>query len=150
MRRIIGTMTLGTFALMFSGCCGPNDPNCRNVGSIGPSTGEIVAAAVGVVAVIGFGTAAIIEVEHSHHNIKGCIFNSSDGLEIEDAGTHKRFMLAGTTTDLKEGTLVRIHGSRAKKQKGSTTIQAFVVQDLKKTYGPCTVTPPSAKAVSKP
>ena len=149
MRHIIGTISLGTFALMFSGCCGPNDPNCRNV-SIGPSTGEIVAATIGVIAVIGVGTAVIIEVEHSHHNIKGCIFNSSDGLEIEDAGTHKRFMLAGTTSDLKEGTLVRIHGSRAKKQKDSTTVQAFVVQNLKKTYGPCTVTPSPANAVSKP
>jgi hypothetical protein len=140
MRRIIGSVSLGSIALMFTGCCGPNDPNCRNV-SIGPSTGEIVAVAVGIVAAVGVTTAVVIEVEHSHHNIKGCIFNSPDGLEIQDAGTHKKFMLTGATLGLKEGNLVRIHGSRAKKQKESKTDQVFVVQSLKKTYGACTVTP---------
>jgi hypothetical protein len=148
MRRIIGTVSLSTFALIFSGCCG-NAP-CSNTGSIGPSSGEIIAATIGVVAVIGGGTAVIIEVEHTHHNIKGCILNSPDGLEIEDAGTHKRWALTGTTSGLKEGTLVRIHGSRAKKQKGSTTVPAFVVQNLKKTYGACPVTSPSVKSVSNP
>jgi hypothetical protein len=133
-------VSLGSIALMFTGCCGPNDPNCRNV-SIGPSTGEIVAVAVGIVAAVGVTTAVVIEVEHSHHNIKGCIFNSPDGLEIQDAGTHKKFMLTGATLGLKEGNLVRIHGSRAKKQKESKTDQVFVVQSLKKTYGACTVTP---------
>ena len=146
MRRIIGSVSLGTITLMFTGCCGPNDPNCH-VSSIGPSTGEIVAAAVGVVAAVGITTAVIIEVEHSHHNIKGCIFNSSDGLQIEDAGTHKKFILTGATSDLKEGNLVRIHGQRAKRQKDSKTDQVFVVQNLKKTYGACTVTPPTAKAM---
>ena len=146
MRRIIGSVSLGSIALMFTGCCTTNDPNCKNV-SFGPSTGEIVAATVGVVAAVGVTTAVVIEVEHSHHNIKGCIFKSPDGLEIQDAGTHKKFVLTGATSDLKDGNLVRIHGSRAKKQKESKTDQVFVVQSLKKTYGACTVTPSTAKAM---
>src|SRR5215469_12776803 len=142
MHSIARTISVATFSLLLSGCCGPNDPNCRNF-NIGPSEGEIIAATVGIVAAVGVTTAVVIEVEHSHHNIKGCIFNSPDGLEIEDAGTHKKFMLTGTTSELKEGTLVRIHGSRAKKQGGSKNEQVFVVQSLKKTYGACPVTPPT-------
>jgi len=149
MRRIIAIISSGIFTFMFTGCCGSNDPNCRSTGSIGPSNGEVIAAAVGVVAAVGVTTAVVIEVEHSHHNIKGCTFNSPDGLEIEDAGTHKKFMLTGATSNLREGNLVRIHGSLAKKQKDSATNRVFVVQNVKKTYGACTVTPPTAKTLAK-
>jgi hypothetical protein len=129
---------------MLTGCCGPSDPNCRNV-SFGPSEGEIIAATVGIVAAVGVTTAVIIDVEHSHHNIKGCIFSDPDGLQIQDAGTHKEFILTGATSELKEGNLVRIHGSRAKKQGGNKTEQVFVVQSLKKSYGACSLIPPDTK-----
>src|SRR5215469_17914387 len=148
MHSIARTISVATFSLLLSGCCGPNDPNCRNF-NIGPSEGEIIAATVGIVAAVGVTTAVVIEVEHSHHNIKGCTFNSPDGLEIEDAGTHKKFMLTGATSNLREGNLVRIHGSLAKKQKDSATNRVFVVQNVKKTYGACTVTPPTAKTLAK-
>jgi len=141
MRRVAGTLTAA--ALLLTGCCGTNS-NCR----IGPSTGEVVAATVGVLAAAAVTTTVIVKVERSHHNIKGCLLNTPDGLSIQDAGNHKTYTLSGATTNLTEGTLVRVHGSRAKQKKGSQTSPAFVVQSLKKSYGPCAVTstPPKATA----
>ena len=135
------SISLSTLALVLTGCCAPNAPNCQNE-SIGPSEGEVVGAIVGVVAVVGVATAVIITADHTHHNIKGCILTTPAGLEIADANTRKRFLLSGATSDLKDGSLVRIHGSREKKPHGSASDQGFVVQSLTKNYGACTMSPP--------
>jgi hypothetical protein len=134
-------ISLGALALVLTGCCAPNAPSCQNE-SIGPSEGEVVGVIVGVVAAAGVATAVLINVEHTHHNVKGCISTTPAGLEITDAKTRQRFLLSGATADLKGGSLVRIHGSRAKKPHGSTSDQGFVVQSLNKNYGACTMSPP--------
>src|ERR1035441_5429626 len=51
---------------------------------IGPSTGEIVGAAVGVAAVVTIGTVALVEVHNSHHTIKGCVLAGPGGLQVQN------------------------------------------------------------------
>lgn len=134
-------------AAFCSGCCSGTNP-CQDT-RIGPSTGEVVAAAVGIVAVVGIGTAVLVHVERTHHYVKGCLFNGPSGLEIQDSGSKKNYIVAGSTPDLKVGDMVRLHGAREKKVKGSPDDPKFVVQKLQKSYGTCTIAPAAPQAPSR-
>ena len=103
---------------------------------IGPSGGQITAAAIGVGAVV-VGTVVLIEVHHSHHTVKGCVFSDQNGLQVQTQGDVKTYTLAGETANIKVGDLVRFHGTRLKKVKGSAGNQTFTVEKISRDYGPC-------------
>jgi hypothetical protein len=105
-------------------------------GSLGPSGGQITAAAIGVGAVV-VGTVVLIEVHHSHHTVKGCVFSDQNGLQVQTQDDMKTYALAGDTANIKVGDLVRFHGTKAKKVKGSTGDQTFTVEKISRDYGPC-------------
>ena len=116
-----------------TGCT--NGLNNKNF-SFGPSGGQITAAAIGVGAVV-VATVVIIEVHHSHHTLKGCVFSDQNGLQAQSQGDMKTYALAGETASIKVGELIRFHGTKVKQVKGSAGNQTFTVEKVSRDYGPC-------------
>jgi len=120
-------------------CCGQNGSSAGCTPPqpvhVGPSGGEIAAVAIGVGAAA---TAVIlVSVNHAHHNLKGCLFNTPDGVHLR-TDELKDYSLAGSTNNLAVGNKVHLKGDREKRQKGASE-QVFLVKELKKNYGPCSV-----------
>jgi hypothetical protein len=128
-------------ALLLSGATSTQSCNTtpQSVGGIGPSKGEIIGAAVGVVAVVVIGTVVLVEVHNSHHTIKGCVLAGPGGLQVQDMSNTHIYNVSGVTTGVKVGDVVRLHGDKQKKVKGDPS-QGFVIQKINKDYGACTVT----------
>ena len=149
MFRRAGITPVATFAVCLStltlGCVpGPT----QSIGSIGPSKGEIVAAAVGVVAGVAVITTVVVVEVHNHHTVKGCLINGPNGMQIQESNDAKTtYALEHAPAELKVGDLVRLHGDRGPKvERGG--IRSFKVTEIKKTYGACpavaSVKPPTA------
>ena len=120
-------------ALLCSGSTAPT--SCQgNTGSVGPSAGEVIGAAVGVGGVIA--TVTFVAVEHSRHTLKGCIFAGSNGLLLKTSQSTV-YAIEGDVKSIKAGEKVRFHGSRVKKTKDTSGNQVFLVQEVRKDYGPC-------------
>jgi hypothetical protein len=130
-------------AVLLSGATAPQGCNQQSFGNIGPSTGEIVGAAVGVVAVVVIGTVVLVEVHNSHHIVKGCVLAGPSGLQVQDMNNTHLYNVTGVTTGVKIGDVVRLHGNKQKKVKGEPD-QGFVIQKIDKDYGACKVTPAPA------
>jgi hypothetical protein len=125
--------------------CGFSQPaQCNSSGRIGPSTGEVVAAGVGIGAVIAVVVAVPIVISHKHHTAQGCVMTGRNGLEVQQEDNSKPLSLVGDAPGLKVGELVKLHGTKQKKQEGVN--QAFVVEKVTKDYGPCRM--PSATPVA--
>jgi hypothetical protein len=107
-------------------------------GSIGPSNGEVVGAAVGIAAVIAVAIIVPVEISHSHHTLKGCVFAGPNGIELQTSD-NKTYSLEGDAASIKAGDMIKFHGSKVKKTKDTTGDQVFQVQKLTKDYGPCKV-----------
>jgi hypothetical protein len=75
--------------------------------------------------------------------LKGCVFNGSNGPELQTSDA-KTFALAGDAAGIKVGDRVKLHGSKAKKIKDSTGPAVFKVEKLDRDYGPCPVPPARA------
>jgi hypothetical protein len=135
---------MGTVALASLVCCATiGNTGCTNNlknddFKFGPSGAQVTAAAIGVGAVV-VGTVVLIHVHHSHHTLKGCVSNGTNGLEAQTQDNMKTYSLTGETANIKVGDLVRFHGSRGKKVKGSAGNQTFAVEKISKDYGPCSV-----------
>jgi hypothetical protein len=132
---IIATTALSSF--IFCGAA-TTTQGCNNQ-RIGPSEGEVVAAGVGVVAVVAVGTVVLIEVHNSHHTIKGCVTAGPTGIQVQNEGDKKVYTVTGVTQNVKVGDRIKVHGDKEKMAKGSTAEQIFVVQKLNKNYGVCQV-----------
>ena len=135
-RGIICCVVLFSFLL-----CGATSPNGCNsspaTGSIGPSKGEIIGASVGIVAVVVVGTVVLVEVNRSHHNLKGCVTAGPDGLTLHTEGNGKTYALTGVPANVKVGDVIKVHGSKSKGQKDSAGDQDFAVEEMSRDYGPC-------------
>ena len=129
-RGIAAFVALG--ALLCSGATSPNA--CQ--GSFGPTTGQVVGVAVGAGAVIA--AVVLVEVNHSHHTLKGCVLSGPNGLELQTSEP-KTYALDGDAATIKPGDRVKLHGSRVKKTKDQSGSQVFKVEKLSKDYGPCKV-----------
>ncbi len=105
-------------------------------GQIGPSGGEVAAAAVGIGAVVAVGT--LLAVNHSHHVMSGCIVSGPQGLGLQ-ASDSKTYALEGDVANLKVGNRVKMHGSKVKPAKGVSGPDVFKVEKLNKDYGTCHV-----------
>ena len=148
-KRPIFSLTI-VLSVLF--CCGQSATSCNNTSQpthIGPSGAEVAGAVVGVAAVATTAV-VLVSVNHSHHNLKGCVFSGPNGLQLRTQDM-KDYALTGSTTNLAVGNSVHLHGDRQKHEKG--TEQIFLVKELKKSYGPCSVllaSTPSAGAAQKP
>lgn len=131
--RSLNALTLTLSALL---CCGADSSSCNTSQErIGPSGAEVGAAIAGVAVVI-VGAVVLVEVNHSHHTLKGCVLSGPTGLELR-TDDQKTYALSGTTANLKAGDQVRLHGSRVKHSKAIPGDPAFLVETMKKDYGPC-------------
>jgi len=133
-RGIICFLALSSFLL-----CGATSPTSCNSSQqqIGPSEGEVVGAAVGIVAVVVVGTVVLVEVNKSHHNLKGCVTAGPDGLTLHTEGNGKTYALTGVPANVKVGDVIKVHGSKSKGQKDSAGDQDFAVEEMSRDYGPC-------------
>lgn len=121
-----------------TGCTTAFGPVQSSSGSLGPTGAQITAAAIGVGAV-AVTTVVLIHVHHSHHTLKGCVSSGQNGLQVQAQGDPQTFALAGNTADIKDGDLVRFHGKKEKKVKGSSGNRTFTVERISRDYGPCKV-----------
>ena len=132
---VISAVALSSFLLC--GATAPTSCTPAPSGNIGPSKGEVVGAAVGIVAVLVVGTVVIVEVNKSHHRLKGCVTAGPNGLELHDARNQKVYALTGITANVKVGDVIQVHGSKQKGQKDSTGAQDFKVEKMSRDFGPC-------------
>jgi hypothetical protein len=138
-RRQAGIVSLAAVSIFL--LCGDTAPASCNQTQIGPSKGEVIGVGVAAVAVVAIGTVTLVHIHNSHHTIKGCVVAGPTGVEIRTSGEGpKTYKLAGDT-NVKVGDLVKVHGDKVKKVKGSTDDETFTVEKLNKDYGPCKVTP---------
>lgn len=119
-----------------TGCTnGLNDKNF----SFGPTRGQITAAAVGIGAAAAVTVVVIVEVHRSHHTVKGCVSSGPNGFQVQTQDDLKTYALAGDTANITVGDLVRFHGTKVKKVKGSAGDRTFTVEKISRDYGPCKV-----------
>ena len=139
-RRQAGILSLAAVSIFL--LCGDTAPaSCnKSQSQIGPSAGEVYGVGIAAVAVVVIGTVTLVHVHNSHHTIKGCVVAGSNGIEIRTSGdAPKTYKLAGDT-NVKVGDMVKVHGDKVKKVKGSIDDETFTVEKLNKDYGPCKVT----------
>jgi hypothetical protein len=106
-------------------------------GSIGPSTGEIVGALVGIAAVgAGIGIGIYFVVKHNH-SVTGCARSTADGLTLTTEPDEHTYSLIGEVAGIKPGNRVRVSGKKGK-EKSSGTPQ-FLVEKVSKDFGACSV-----------
>ena len=149
-RGIICCVVLFSFLL-----CGATSPDGCTPSSTppapsGPSEGEVIGAAVGIVAVVVVGTVVLVEVNKSHHNLKGCVTAGPDGLTLHTEGNSKVYALTGVPANVKVGDVIKVHGSKSKGQIDSAGNQNFAVEKMSRDYGPCKalLTPPAWTAAA--
>lgn len=138
-RRMNRRIGIAAFAVLTGILCsGSTAPTtCQSSGgSIGPSEGEVIAAGVGVVAVIA--TVTVVAVNHSHHTLKGCVYSGPSGLRLKTSDS-KIYSIEGDAASIKVGDRVKFHGSKVKKAKDADGDQVFKVENVSKDYGPCKV-----------
>jgi hypothetical protein len=133
--------------------CGATSPTgCNSSSSLPnlPSEGEVIGVAVGAVAVIVVGTVVLVEVNKSHHNLKGCVTAGPDGLTLHTEGNSKVYALTGVPENVKVGDVIQVHGSKSKGQKDSAGDQDFAVEKMSRDYGPCKalLAPPAGTAAA--
>ena len=109
-------------------------------GSIGPSTGEIVGALVGIAAVgAGIGIGIYFVVKHNH-SVTGCAASTAGGMTLTTESDKHTYSLIGDVAGIKPGNRVRVSGKKAK-EKSSGTAQ-FLVEKVSKDFGACSVSAP--------
>ena len=136
-KRRFGIAAFAALAVFL--CSGATAPTgCPSGGQIGPSEGEVVGAAVGIVAVIAVGVVVLVEVDHSHHTLSGCVVTGPNGLELITSDS-KRYQLDGSAASVRVGDRVKFHGSKVKKTRDSSGDQVFKVEKMNKDCGPCNV-----------
>ncbi len=122
-------------------CAANSTSGCNSSSShIGPTTGEVVCAGVGIAAAV-VGTVVLVEVNKSHHTIKGCVTVAPGGLEVQNEKDNKIYALTGVTANVKPGDIIQVHGSKEKGEKDSAGNQDFRVEKMSRDYGPGTVGP---------
>lgn len=102
-----------------------------------PGEGAVVAAGIGVAAVIVLVPTIILVEKHQHHTVKGCLISGPNGLEIQETQDSKNvYTLVGAPANLKVGDLVRLHGDQGPKVKKGE-VRTFRVTEIKKNFGAC-------------
>jgi hypothetical protein len=98
------------------------------------------ALTIGVIAAAGaaIGIGVYYAFNHSH-SIKGCVVTGPNGLELQNEGDQRTFLLQGITADVRLGDRVSVKGKKAKNAKGNSGNPTFLVEKLTKDFGVCKV-----------
>jgi hypothetical protein len=129
-----------SLSLLAAGCT--PGPTAQPLGNL-PSNGEIVAASIGIAAVVILVPTIVLVEVHQHHTVKGCLITGPSGMQIQETQDAKTiYVLEGAPADLKVGDLVRLHGNRGPSVKKGD-IRTFKVAEVKKNYGACPAAPPA-------
>lgn len=104
-------------------------PAQTGLGHIGPTTGEVVGAAVGVAAV----TTLVLYLTLHKTYVTGCMQSADGGSSLTDQDG-RTYVLVDATSGLKAGERVKLQGKKKKDKQGKFT---FRVAKVKKDYGPC-------------
>jgi hypothetical protein len=140
---IVAMVALGSFL-----CCGATAPDgCQQ--SSPPPESHVPAEIAGVAAGIAVVTVVLIGTHHDRHNIKGCVFNGPNGIEVQTS-EGKNYSLEGITPNIKVGDLVQLYGSKIRKAKDSKADQVFMIEKLNRDRGPCHITPTTSPAAATP
>jgi hypothetical protein len=126
--RVSGPQRIVAVAVIIAlACFGTTSCSKTQVGlSIAATAAVVVGATVGIT----------LAVQNHNHTLQGCAFTGPSGLELR-TNDAKIYTIEGSAATLKVGDRLKLHGSKLKKTKGSTGNQVFVVEKLKKDYGPC-------------
>jgi hypothetical protein len=134
--RKFGFIAMAALAPFF--LCGATSPTgCQPQQQ--PSNAGIYATAAAVGGGIVVGAIILVEVNKSHHTVRGCVSAGPNGLVVHNESDNANYALVGVTANTKVGDRVRLHGSKDKKSKDSPADRTFVVEKVTKDYGPCTV-----------
>lgn len=106
--------------------------------SLQKTANEIVAGIVGVSAAIVVVT-VILVVHYKGASVKGCVASGPDGLQLTNSSDTLTYQLAGDTSNIKPGEMVKLKGKKKAAKSGAQA--AFTVKQLSKDYGAC----PAAK-----
>ena len=137
MRRRDGYVAFAALSVfLLTGASSPTGCNTSNE-QIGPSNSEVIGGIVGIGAAIAVGTIVIVEVNKSHHRIKGCVTVGPEGVLVHNEGDQKTYALTGITANVKAGDIVKVNGNKNKKQKDSAGNEDFMVTKISRDYGPC-------------
>jgi hypothetical protein len=98
-------------------------------GHFGPTTGQVVGAAVGVAAV----TTLVLYVTLHKTYITGCTQPAEGGSSLTDHDG-RTYFLVDVSSGLKAGQRVKLQGKKRKDKQGNLS---FRVSKIKKDYGPC-------------
>jgi hypothetical protein len=130
-RRRTGITTLIVVAALLLGAASPARADRLDF------TGYKIGIGVGIGAIAGIAVA--ITVVHSHHTLSGCVTGgpSEFTLQTSDAKTYTLQGMAG----IKVGDRLKFHGSKVKNSIDGAGNPVFRVENLKKDYGPCHITP---------
>jgi hypothetical protein len=133
--RKLGFIAMAALAPFF--LCGATSPTaCKQQQ---PSNAGIYATAAAVGGGIVVGAIILVEVNKSHHTVKGCVSAGPNGLVVRNESDNENYNLVGVTANTKVGDRIKLHGSKDKKSKDSTADRTFVVEKVTRDYGPCTV-----------
>jgi hypothetical protein len=72
---------------------------------------------------------------HEGHFIKGCTVSSQSGLQLQDEGNNRTYMLLGVTAKIQPGDRIRLNGKKS--TKDSSGNRNFLVQQIVKDCGHC-------------
>jgi hypothetical protein len=67
------------------------------------------------------------------------VVTGPNGLELQNEGDQRTFLLQGITADVKSGNRVSVKGKKAKNAKGGSGKPTFLVEKLAKDFGACRV-----------
>jgi hypothetical protein len=138
MNRRMGMVAMAALAPIL--LCGSTAPQgCQPQPQPSHTGAEVAGVAIGAGVVIG--TIVLVEIQHSHHTIKGCVSAGANGLEVRDDRDMKNYKLVGLTENTKVGDRVKLHGSREKHSKDSIVDSTFTVEKMNRDYGACKVNP---------
>ena len=98
---------------------------------VGPSKGEVIAAAVGAAAVVGLVVYLVIP---KHKTIEGCVVSGDGGLQLTTGKNKRIYALDANTLNLQPGQHVTLKGKLGKKHSGT---REFAVNKLVKDEGTC-------------
>lgn len=105
-----------------------------NLGSIGPSKGEVAGAIAGAAAVIVVAVVVVYHETHKHPSVTGCVAAGADGMSLTSAKDKKIYALSGDLSALKDGEQFTVKGKKSKDSSGKFS---FHVEKITKSLGAC-------------
>jgi hypothetical protein len=98
----------------------------------------IIVGIVAAGAAIGIGIYLVIHYSVDRP-ITGCAVSSGGGLSLQHEGDQQTYTLLGDTAAIKPGDRIRVSGKKRKQSPSGN--RDFLVEKLKKDYGPCKTLP---------